>query len=128
MMGQWREHKPVLCDALHPGTDVGNQGACRPQAEVEAPQGAKGGGYWVHHGRDGVLPPWNWPKWRAEKMLMSRAPRPNARMWLGARGAKAPTCATSRYPTTALKNPQTTLTVAEESPLPGGFAKGLWKG
>jgi hypothetical protein len=38
---------------------------------------------------------------------------------------KAPTCATSRYPTTALKNPQTTLTVEEESPLPGGLAKGL---
>jgi hypothetical protein len=31
----------------------------------------------------------------------------------------------SRYPTTALKNLQRTLTVAEESPWPGGFAKGL---
>jgi hypothetical protein len=25
-----------------------------------------------------------------------------------------------------LKNPQTTLTVEEESPLPGGLANGLW--
>src|ERR1700733_13983683 len=127
-MGKLRQHKPVLSDALHPGTDVGNQAACRPYAEVEASQGAKAAGPWVLHVRDGVLPPWNWPKRRAEKMLMSSAPRPNARMWLVARGWKAPTCASSRYPTSALKNPQTTLTVEEESPLPRGLAKGLWKG
>jgi hypothetical protein len=27
-----------------------------------------------------------------------------------------------------VKNPQTTLTVDAESPLPGGLAKGVWKG
>src|SRR5580692_3632947 len=58
----------------------------------------------------------------------SDAPRPNARMWLVARGSKAPTCAISRHPTTALKNPQTTLTVADGRPWPGGLAKGLCKG
>jgi hypothetical protein len=60
--------------------------------------------------------------------LMSSAPRPNASMWLAARASNAPTCTVSRYPTAALQNPQTTLTVAEESPWPGGFAKGVWKG
>jgi hypothetical protein len=34
----------------------------------------------------------------------------------------------SKYATAALKNPQRTLTVEEERPSPGGFAKGLWKG
>lgn len=34
----------------------------------------------------------------SELTLMSRAPRPNARMWLVVRGSKAPTRATSRYP------------------------------
>jgi len=38
-----------------------------------------------------------------------------------------PTRSTKRYAMTALENPQTTLTVAEESPRPDGFAKGLWK-
>jgi hypothetical protein len=62
VMGKLRQHKPVLSDALHPRSDVGNQRASRPQAEVEAPQGAKGAGHWILHGRAGVLPPWNWPK------------------------------------------------------------------
>jgi hypothetical protein len=32
------------------------------------------------------------------------------------------------YPTARLKRPQKTLTVEEERPIPGGDAKGLWKG
>jgi hypothetical protein len=57
VMGQLRQHEPILSNALHPRTDVGNQGARRPQAEVEASEGAKGAGHWVLHVRVGVLPP-----------------------------------------------------------------------
>ncbi len=42
MMSKLRQDKPVLRDALHPGADVGNQGAGCPQAEVETSQGAEG--------------------------------------------------------------------------------------
>ena len=59
MIGELRQHQPVLSDALHPGADVGHQRAERPQAEVEACEGAEGAGHWILHGRAGVLPPWN---------------------------------------------------------------------
>jgi len=57
MIGKLRQDKPVLHDALHPGADVGNQGASRLQAEVETSQGAEGTRYRVFHGCSGVLPP-----------------------------------------------------------------------
>ena len=44
--------------APDPGTaSVGVASQVVPQAEVEASEGAKGAGQWIHHVRDGVSPP-----------------------------------------------------------------------
>src|ERR1700722_16634406 len=98
-MGELRQHQPILGNALHPRTDVGDKRTRRPQAKVEASERAKGARHWIYV-RDDVLPPWNWPKCRAAWRLMSSAPRPNAKIWLAALGSEAPQGATSRYPTT----------------------------
>ena len=37
-MGELGEHQPVLRRALHPGADVGDQGAGGPDAVIEIPQ------------------------------------------------------------------------------------------
>ena len=44
VMGELREHQPVLGRALHPGADVGDEGAGGPDPIVEAAQRAEDAG------------------------------------------------------------------------------------
>lgn len=55
-------------------------------------------------------------------------PMPTGSACHGLEGWNLPTRKMRNQLKARLSIPQSTLTVDEESPLPGGFAKGLWKG
>ena len=46
-VGEFGEHHPVLGCGLHPGTDVGDEGADEPDAVVTTGEGAEHGTHWV---------------------------------------------------------------------------------
>jgi hypothetical protein len=59
-------------------------------------------------------------------MLITRIPAKNTRRFHILSGDILPS-RNRIYPTTRLANPHRTLTVGEDKPLPGGFAKGVGK-
>ena len=75
----------------------------------------------------GVLPPLKRPKRRAiRQRRAASAPRPNANRVVRGAQVEAAERTSSTHATSALKKPQTMLTVDDDRPSPGGVANGLW--
>src|SRR6185312_7726330 len=96
VMGELREHQPVLGGALYPRSDVGDEGAGDPDPVIEPAQRPKDTGEKISHRRSGRSPPWKRPKCRAAKRAITSAPAPSAATSAAFRNPNAPTRQTSR--------------------------------
>ena len=65
VMGELGEHQPVLGRPLHPGADIGDEGAGDPDPIVETSQRPEDARKGSLHGCSGWLPPWKRPNCRA---------------------------------------------------------------
>src|SRR6185437_4201429 len=127
VMGEHGKHQPVLPDALHPGTDVGHQRASGPQPVVVVPERVE---HAVHGGFDGsvgALPRCRRPKLHASPTRAISMPSPKTPASTADLGSKSPTRSTSHHAASRFAKPHRTLTIEDESPLPGGLANGVWK-
>ncbi len=91
VVGQLGQHHPILGGALHPGPDIGHDGAAGPDPVVEAGQRTERALGGIAHPSTGALPPLKRPKWRAVNNPIRRAPSPSATTSAVERRSKSPT-------------------------------------